>query len=421
MLLNKLFKRFGNTPAAKPTPSEADAANRIPTIISNSDAAQYIYDRLGMEYRSPTIGVWFHDGDYLEMIKDIPAYTSCPLEDISANGCVTGRLAPDPSLYKPVTLNFYGYASFADAAAAWEKRCALVDPSNTFIIWEFADDKYDCSWYMSLFSVLPGRTAALTRKKYPEMRNCHCISAENTGERWLDKFDYVSFLDSAAPIPLPESRLTPDQVRFLWQINEIGWKKQLRARNRNMNPTILAGNCAPGFIYHNLGLRFNSPTINLWMHANDFFALAAHLREYAASRMEEITDAGVDYPVGRLIPDDTELPALTLYFQHYHSYEEARDKWFERYARINYDNICVIQEFYNIRYDVAATAPAFNALPYKKIAMLHKPSDALDRSTVFHCGPEDGGEFPAGYIFERDGITGRRFMDEFDYVSFLNE
>ena len=43
----------------------------VPTIIGNNGVAAEIYDKMKADYRSPTIGVWFHDNDYLEFVKDV--------------------------------------------------------------------------------------------------------------------------------------------------------------------------------------------------------------------------------------------------------------------------------------------------------------------------------------------------------------
>lgn len=40
------------------------------------------------------------------------------------------------------------------------------------------------------------------------------------------------------------------------------WCNVQRRRLRNYSPTIISNNCCAGFIYHDLGLKFNSPTIN---------------------------------------------------------------------------------------------------------------------------------------------------------------
>lgn len=49
--------------------------------------------------------------------------------------------------------------------------------------------------------------------------------------------------------------------------------------------SILASNCIGGEIYHDLGLPFNSPTINLWMHQNDFLEFIKNLDFYLAEKL----------------------------------------------------------------------------------------------------------------------------------------
>jgi len=392
------------------------------SIISHNDLAQRIYDKLGMDYFSPTIGLWF-DGGYFNFIQDIPYYTSCPLEDASSPDIThpVGLLRPEDGLHKPVKLYFSGYASFEEAVQAWQEGMSRLRYDRLYILWEFQDDRENYDWLMRMFVALPFPTMALTHLPHPELPHSCCIIHPRTGKRDLRLFDYRSFLrQPPESLLLSLEDMSAEQRDFLWQVREKQWQMQLRARNRNMDPTILTTNCLAGFIYHNLGLQFRSPIINLYMRSNDFATLVTHLRDYAHSRMEEVTDSGMSYPVGRLIPQDAGLPALTLYFQHYDSFEEARDKWFARYARINYDNLYILHEFQNIDRDISASLPAFQRYPGKAIALLHKPDDRISPSHVFTCGPKDGSEFPPGFLLEHDGVTGRRYMDEFDYVSFLN-
>ena len=107
-------------------------------------------------------------------------------------------------------------------------------------------------------------------------------------------------------------------------------------RNRFNNPdvTILSSNCLGGCIAHDLNLRFNSPTINLWMTPKDFIRFCSDLRTYTQSELQFIELEGFreGHPVAK-------LNNITIYFQHYHTEEEARTKWRERCKRINFDNI----------------------------------------------------------------------------------
>ena len=66
-------------------------------------------------------------------------------------------------------------------------------------------------------------------------------------------------------------------------IKRVEWRlyKELkRKRLKNFNPTIISSNCNGGIIYHDLGLPFNSPTINLSMDTDDFIKLVSNLKYY---------------------------------------------------------------------------------------------------------------------------------------------
>lgn len=51
-------------------------------------------------------------------------------------------------------------------------------------------------------------------------------------------------------------------------------RKRINTKNRerldNKDFSLLSSNCLGGFILHDLGLRFNSPFINLWLKPGDF-------------------------------------------------------------------------------------------------------------------------------------------------------
>lgn len=51
---------------------------------------------------------------------------------------------------------------------------------------------------------------------------------------------------------------------------------------------------------HDLSLRFNSPTINLYIQPKEFIIFVRNLKDYMRCELEEIHDASVDFPVGRL-------------------------------------------------------------------------------------------------------------------------
>ena len=68
------------------------------------------------------------------------------------------------------------------------------------------------------------------------------------------------------------------------------WCYKQRKRLRNFNPTIISNNCTAGFIYHDLGLEFRSPTINLTI--KQFPLFIAHLPHYLNCELMEICGGG---------------------------------------------------------------------------------------------------------------------------------
>ena len=106
--------------------------------------------------------------------------------------------------------------------------------------------------------------------------------------------------------------------------------------------SIICNNCWGGGIYQSFGLQYNTPTIGLYLLGGDFVKFAADLEYYLAQELvfipwEESSyynhlTGKTSYPIARL--DDIEV-----YFMHYHSEEEAKEKWNRRKQRINWNKI----------------------------------------------------------------------------------
>ena len=97
--------------------------------------------------------------------------------------------------------------------------------------------------------------------------------------------------------------------------------------------TFLSQNCIGGVLYHDLGMRFLSPTINAFIPEPGFVKLVLNLRHYIEQELE--MHWGEEYPIGTL--DDVEI-----HFMHYDTCKMAKDSWDKRKARINWDKIFVI-------------------------------------------------------------------------------
>lgn len=112
-----------------------------------------------------------------------------------------------------------------------------------------------------------------------------------------------------------------------WIINKS--KKKLI----NSNFSIISQNCIGGVFYHDMNMKFLSPTINLHLKSEDFIKFVNNLESYLAKPLE--MKYGEQYPVGI-------LGDINIYFNHYETCEEAYEKWQERKERINFEKLIVI-------------------------------------------------------------------------------
>lgn len=123
-------------------------------------------------------------------------------------------------------------------------------------------------------------------------------------------------------------------------------ERRYREHLRNKEFTIITGSCIGGVIYHHLGLRFDSPTINMWFTPHDVLQLASDLDYYLSCELDFSAPPHEDCPTSPAAYLGENDRAIKLYFNHYHSQEEAREKWEERKSRIHKDNLFIITTDY---------------------------------------------------------------------------
>ncbi|MFT3982344.1 MAG: DUF1919 domain-containing protein [Lachnospiraceae bacterium] len=192
------------------------------------------------------------------------------------------------------------------------------------------------------------------------------------------------------------------------------YNEKKRKRLENLTPSILSNNCSGGIIYSDLGLKFNSPTVNLYLSFDNFISLVRNLEYYSKCSPVQVYQEGIEFPIGKLQRDDE---TVILYFMHYHSFEEARDKWLERGMRIDFDNIFIM-----IEYPGKLTSEMyqkFSGLPYKnKLIFTRKEHEEKD---VVPLNIYDKDYFHGKLFAYPSRFSKKRYLDSFDYVSFLNQ
>ena len=179
--------------------------------------------------------------------------------------------------------------------------------------------------------------------------------------------------------------------KALWYERAL-YNARRRVRLKNRDFTIIASNCVGTMIYHDMGLPFLTPTINLTISMRDL--------------------VGGKCPAGR-------LGSIRINFVHYDTFEEGAACWERRKKRINWDNIILM----GVERDDCdyAVLKSFDQLPYpNKVVLTHIAYPELS-SACYIKGFEERAELGVvtNYRPHPLGIR-RRYMDAFDYVAFLN-
>lgn len=188
-----------------------------------------------------------------------------------------------------------------------------------------------------------------------------------------------------------------------------------RFRIKNNDFTIFACNCAAGCMYHDLGMRFDSPTIDLYIYPDDYILFLENPQYYFAQKIQFLSDdqKSEPFPVGILGEDSREIK---IYFNHYESKDQAEKKWIERSKRVHWDNVYVIMSDQNGC--TGETARKFDKLSYNN--KVFYSSKLIDDVACLKIIPDNGrGEIKT--LTHYINMWGKRYYAyKFDYVAWLN-
>lgn len=193
----------------------------------------------------------------------------------------------------------------------------------------------------------------------------------------------------------------------------VKWRNpRLRKRLTNKDVVLLCNNCNGACILHDLNLPFKSPFVNLWMLPSDFLRYCNNIRHYRDRELcflpEETKKFG--YPVALL--DD-----VKIYFQHYKSNSEAKQKWAERSKRMEYENLFVLWVAKDGYTD--EDIKMFERLPYPKAGLFKNEVNMKDGYYI--PGFEKNEELGLLMHYIPHTYFGKKYYDCFDYVSWFNK
>lgn len=201
-------------------------------------------------------------------------------------------------------------------------------------------------------------------------------------------------------------------IRDIWRYPYCIYQ---RKKLHNNDFCILSQNCMGGLLCHDLGVQFNSPTINLSMSFDDYLKLIKKLdyyleKELVFKRMQNTVP--YDYPI-------CTLGDLTLHMVHYRTFEEANKKWEIRKQRIKKDKImlmCTDREGGNTKESIEKLL----SLPYPKVCFVHSKDLVISNEVIFVPGYEKCTEL-GDIVSTYRGILGHRaFQKYFNCVEWIN-
>ena len=189
------------------------------------------------------------------------------------------------------------------------------------------------------------------------------------------------------------------------------YMQSFRKRLNNKDFTLISNNCNGGVVSHDLGLRFNSPTINLAIPFGDYVKYLQKFEYYNSLELEFVENTEKSYPVGK-------LEDVRLLFVHYKTQQEAKEKWENRKKRINKENIFVI--FTEQKGCTYQNLKDFDKLPYdNKVVFTSNKYDDI-KSAIFIKENKDPEEGVVSFFDFLNHFTKKRKYDVFDWVSWFN-
>lgn len=197
----------------------------------------------------------------------------------------------------------------------------------------------------------------------------------------------------------------------VFRIKGFDFDKYVSVMKKNIS--IISNNCWGGFLYHSLGLKFNTPFINLAIDEG-YIKLLNNIEYYL--HLPLIVEENNDWDVikGYLGKD------VVLKFWHDSSVDEIRKKWNKRIKRFNFNNYIIQMAINNDN-----EAINFDKLDIKtKIGFYYKQ---LNLNSVIYLKQWEDKRIQSGWGYTFDGFVWstakndtRFFNKHFDALKLLN-
>ena len=157
------------------------------------------------------------------------------------------------------------------------------------------------------------------------------------------------------------------------------------------------------------------------MSNEDFLTAMENFDEFIEGPIKEDIACGKDYPVGVGVHGER------IHFMYYPDFNTAISKWNERKTRIDRSNMAIMlsnlgaydrPDSRNLREQKEMSIiQRFNALKFKNKIIF--TGEEYNMPNVVHLKGWKKVQYKKN-IFARSSIFGKRYIDQYDYVSFIN-
>lgn len=208
------------------------------------------------------------------------------------------------------------------------------------------------------------------------------------------------------------------RIELVHDFRVARYNNKIRKKLKNANPSIISSNCIGGIIYHDLGLKFNSPTVNLMFRPDEFLLFCENMEGFLKATPKQIQYDECSYPVGELTYRDL---TIKLFFMHYKTFEEALAKWEERKQRIDFCNLFIIWEFASEHGPDKELLNRFLNLKYQNKVLITGEKCLSNDESIFKVKLYDEKYFSGKIMtYSNKGLSKKRYLNDFDFVEFLN-
>lgn len=172
--------------------------------------------------------------------------------------------------------------------------------------------------------------------------------------------------------------------------------------------SIISSNCFAGRIMQDIGMEYNTPTLGLYFWAPDYIEFLSDLKHYLSADITFVAHS--KYPLGderranwsHWYPIGLLDGKVEIHFLHYHTEEEAAEKWNRRAARVNFDNLIVIGMDQNLC--TPEHVQDFDLLPFQKKIFFSRydlPLSSNEYMPEFVAAESVGDPYLKGDVFYR--------------------